>query len=97
MVAKKVNERYKVQGTFNASTIFGDTHQIGSGLGAAFSEGLSQLKDSISGAVNSVKNMTQHQQAPMINQSQQPVMNQQPLENVEQTTENGSHPVSLKK
>lgn len=109
MVAKKVNERYKAQGTFNASTIFGDTHQISSGLGVAFSEGLNQLKESIGVAVGSVKGMAQNQQ---ISRANQATMVEQQMSTTEQTSmeipeqqvtmeghtvENVPHPVSLKK
>lgn len=109
MVAKKVNERYKAQGTFNASTIFGDTHQISSGLGVAFSEGLNQLKESIGVAVGSVKGMAQNQQISRANQAtmveqQMPTTEQTSMEIPEQqvtmeghTVENVPHPVSLKK
>ena len=57
IIAKIVNEKYKQQGTLNASTIFGDKQQL-TGLGAAFTEGLNQLKGSLTGAISSVKSVT---------------------------------------
>lgn len=59
IIAKMINEKYKQQGTLNASTIFGDKQQL-TGLGAAFTEGFNQLKGSLAGAIGAVKATTGH-------------------------------------
>lgn len=100
MVAKSVNEKYRKQGTMNASTIFGDKQQL-SGLGAAFSEGFNQLKNSVTGALGSIKSSTQtinNQQQHIepqitennVNTAEQPVIEQP-------NADNAPHPVKLKK
>lgn len=106
IVAKIVNEKYKQQGALNASTIFGDKQQL-NGLGAAFTEGLNQLKGSLVGAIGSVKsvtgqghNQTNMQIPPQVQEEQPPINCNQTLEphhiTTNQTT-GEAHPVKLKK